>query len=259
MLKNEDYESILRKHGRSLGQVIPKMVCLSLYIAFDAKTILKSTEWVRTFEGIFMMISDSTLTSFYLLYDDAACNILDYQARLALSVKTSLHSDENYVFSQKWRLRRLMEKVNRLFAWPLSTFFSVLFLVILHTSARFLESNPDQWDTMLFIACELCDPIQMYALASKGSAIGAQNAKLESYLLEHTSVATFDSQIRARLLPVFRVREEWDVLQVAGFTLNLPNFLRYLGFCVSFVAVILQFDYKVVRAINDLSGKSTPP
>ena len=84
----------------------------------------------------------------------------------------------------------------------------------------------------------------MFELARKSSVLMSLSLQIE-----HQLTKRFRSETPVELA-VFRFREDYDVPQVSVFSHSVPNYLRFER--ITCVAVILQFDYKVVRKIPDL-------
>ena len=92
----------------------------------------------------------------------------------------------------------------------------------------------------------------MFSLAERGSHVKARSAPLGNRFLKEVLSGFRDSREDDDLIATFRYREEWDVLKVARFTVDASNFSRYLTCCFTFVALLLQCDYKVVGYVNHL-------
>lgn len=256
-MRNKKYESVLPERGSGLRAFISRTICYTLYIAMDVKYVTAATGWRRRLTCMLTLIADMTLLDYFYLYDDAVSNILELQADLQLSMETSSIPMESNHRSRKWLIRKHIRRVNKLFAFPLATFFSVLLPVVFFTFTQFFDHRLNPSESALVLVDQGCYLIQMFGIARKGSLVRSRGVDLEGFLAQQSSPARFAFHSRAEVSSVFGMREEWDAMQILGFSLDVPNFFRYLGFCISFVAVVLQFDYRVVRAMNNLGRNYT--
>lgn len=252
--RNEDFKFILKKRGRKFHDLAHIVVCASsIQVLHVHRFIEARDDFARLHEVVFFFY-DMIMMSFFLLYNDAINNILEAQLELKNFAKSTLFREIDNILSEKWKIRNQVKKVNELFATPLVVYYSQLLMVVLFTFKQAVGTQYTSVETAILVVCQCSYLFQLFSVARKGSALAAHGFRLEIRFLKLVPDQTAFEH--ASILTVLRFREEWDVLQVACFTLSISSFLRFLASCVTCIAVVLQFDSKVVGTINRLSAAS---
>lgn len=208
--------------------------------------------WSSRFINLCFFYFDLNAMTFFVLYDDAMNNIRKVQIRLEISMEATKYLNAFESLSLKRKIRYLIRKLNKQFALPLAMFYSQIVMAILFSFSRVVGARTTITESMNFILFQFFLILIHFCLAGKASSVAAHGAKVESILIMRSSGGL---QVEcANLLGVLRFREDWDVLRVACFPLRISNLLSFLACCITCVAVILQFDYKVARSLSRLSA-----
>lgn len=246
----DSFEFILRSRGRRSTDLLPFLSPLFPKLVLTFKILSEATTWWVPFCEMTHLFYTFSMSSFLMLYADAITKILGIQNDLMLSLENlDSSSDADSLIPRKWLIRDLTAKVNALFARFMVVFyFKLLTTVILLFNLIALQTSEstELYLTYVWIIAAL---LQILLTVRKCSTVNTNNLRLESYVFK---LAYEESRgIDANFLSVFRVREEFDDLKVGTFTIDIQNFLKYLTFCVTIVAIVLQFDYRIVRQLNN--------
>lgn len=252
MLKSKDFESVLQKRNRRLRDVVLPVLSVSPLQVLHVYKFFTITDKSARFGELCFLSFDFIVLGFFLAYEDATTHILKIHTQLNVSTKTTTALTATEILAEKGRIRKMTRKINKLFALPLAMYYSNIVIVVLYTLSQSLGNRSAAHETVILIVCQFCYLLQLSLLAKKGSTLATKCLKLESIVLMR--IPDNDSPSSSHLLRAVRFREEWDVLKVGCFALGTPNLLRFLASCVTFIAVVLQFDYRVVRAMNRLGS-----
>lgn len=133
LLRNEHFGSLRLEGEKKSRNLIFQVTCFFLFLAPDLHEIYKAHGWLRRLGLVFCLISSSSLLNFYILFDEAVSSIVERHESLLHSIRSSKNLNVIDFFREKLQLRRRCEEVNELFALPLATFFSILFLTVLQS------------------------------------------------------------------------------------------------------------------------------
>lgn len=252
ILRNDDFGFVLQNRGRRLRDMAFTLFCVSSIQVLHIEQCFGAEDWSNGFIEFCFLYFDFTVMSFFLLFDDAINNILKVHAQLGISTGAAVSSEAIRIILLKCKIRKLVKKANKLFALPLATFYCQIVMTVLFIFSSVDEGKDTTGDVTIFSMLQACFIFTLFHTARKASIVAARSVELESLVITQI---TGGSQVEyANLLSVIRFREEWDVLRVACFPLSVANLLRFLAFCITCVAVILQFDFKIVRALNRMSS-----
>lgn len=254
MLNNDSFDYVLQVSGRRLRDIFPLLLCLCPYLILNFVAISQFADRSLQLGRIVFVLYDFSRMNFLMLYNDALIKILKIQIELKVSIATPMTAtSRDEISSRKWLIRDLITKVNDLFALPLIMFYLHFLTMVVCFFCDFFGQSSELNELSVIMASVLCDIFQALSLVNKCSTVAAHNAELEGYVFKQTLSKDGDELVDADFLAVFRLREECDFLRVASFTIDIRSFLKYLTFCVTLVAIVLQFDYKVVRYVKTLA------
>ena len=183
------------------------------------------------------------------IYFDVSRELLGRLCRVRES-SGKVNLNWNILITEKWKIRDQVSEINSLFAGIFAALYLHLFLSIGFIWGRVVRDNmsfsgqyPDAFNIFWYA-------LQLYFVARAASDVKAQCAKTEAELLRRLRGNVDCTSIRQ-----LRFREDWDSLRVGCFEHSKANFLKFLSTVTTCVAIVLQFDYLVVRAINELSQR----
>lgn len=250
--KNGEFEFSLQARGRSLRDLGPHMVSIACMAVLNVQKFIAATQHFGRVGSISYFLLSATARSSFLLYNYAMNDILGAQLQLKNAVKSGVRLDSKYIVSQKWKIRKRIRDVNGMFATPLAIYQARVPVTLIYLFWQAVDKGNTNLTKMFLFMFQCTFLNHLFVLSRKSSTLVAGGTGIEVHFMKQVP----DQNVlhHVNLLGVLRFREEWDVLQVAGFSLSTPNFLRYVGFCMTCVAVVLQFDYRIVRALNRLSS-----
>lgn len=232
--------------------VLLSLPILVMYSALTAETCLSNAHLgcVDAVLHIYRIISRNYLIWIYL----EVLAIVECRCRhllAALSDRTLRSSD---LVDQKWEIRDLISTLNSLFSFPLVFIYSqisigsVILFVHCVTGIRPVQ-------TTLFAGCQLCLGYITNSMARKCSNIMALLIEVERRLLRGLHEVEFCSEYPQLQWRVLHFDEKWDAPHIGCFVLNQRTFMSFLATSFTCLAVVLQFDFKVVWVVNELAGK----
>lgn len=252
ILRNDDFESVLPANGRHFRDFLPIMVSSYPFLAMALAKTVRATDWLTLVHFSHTLLYLSAMMNFMLLYNDALLGILRLEADLSYTARHC--ADDNELIAKKWRLRDRIQTVNKLFARPLVILYSQVVPRLIGAVGQMLGRSIRLTEFVMSSLSTLCYFIQIFAFVQKGSALIKRIALFEEQILHERALCDLsDGGLDANAgAALFRLRKEWDVLKAYCFALDIPNFLRYLLFCVTIIAILLQFDYGVHRYLEHL-------
>lgn len=157
------------------------------------------------------------------------------------------------IAAKKWNVRDRIRNVNDVLAWVLSGYYVVLPDAIVFRFVTSLGKQTSLENTYVNILALMSIVIQLCFFAKKSSAcisLSRRTDDLVSRLGDTSDV--FCEQCQRMYRELLLYREERDSLKVGCFTHSIPNLVCYAVTCATSVAVLLQFDFNMVRAFGKL-------
>lgn len=252
--EHDNIEPLLQKHERPPQKIVFPLVSILpslLELGFRAKLL---NQWFEVYTRIRSLFTNFTMGIFFMIYVDMMSNFVKNQERILRNIATGRPNTKS-VAAEKWKIRHQIKTVNSVFAMSLSAHYLLVFMTVVSSFAQIIRHKPDLEDAIFMICALLVNLLQLLVLAHESSVLKRQSIDIECFLLRQIKAEdTSRNSLYTDLLAVLRFREEWDVLQVGCFTHDVANFLKFLATVITCVAVVLQFDYKVVRKITTLSS-----
>lgn len=218
--------------------------------------IIQKNRLITLLGNFNFLLQYTTMVTSLVVYEDMACNLVRDHTRIRDATRAETLNWKNLI-SAKWRTRDQTRKINALYAGPLVVLYSNMFLSAVYIGAELILRNLRPWILFFATLNHICFMIQMILLAHKATEVRNVCEETESGLLRRLSERSTLDYVDSATMASFRFHDEWDSLRVGCFAHNLQNFWRYISVVTTCVAVVLQFDYRVVRAINDLSNQVT--
>lgn len=191
------------------------------------------------------------LISFDICYLQLMNVLQSRQQRLLCLLRQPL-TDNNvrYLIHQKWAVRDTTELVNKLCGTTLPLYYMKIFFSIICSAGN--------------ISCRHILDMRVYSLAFAHisyilvlTLIAHQGSRLISSCIEGHSMAsrlpktTMSGSDTSELREVLKYKKKWDCLTMSlGFIIEMPVLISFLGTCITVVAIFLQFDYKVLRKLQ---------
>lgn len=247
--RRESIVSLLKTGNRRVRDVVLPWVTMLPYIVMvivfgTAENLIRRVALVHALimtAGFNLVYTDILENNRALLRDVSRC-----VERLELSS----------VARKKWHVREQIQKTNDSLAWLLSGYYvQILVGIVLSFTDTLAETKSYDAGYMSFGAL-LSFMFQIFLLAYGSSACASLCQKTEgsfSKLIDISDAAC--EKCQGKYLRVLKFREEWDSLKVGCFSQNVPNFLSFLITCITCVAVLLQFDFKVMGILSRLASQ----
>lgn len=154
-------------------------------------------------------------------------------------------------------LRHRIQKANRSFAWLLALYHSQIFLSAVRAAMNFLEPKSTYLDRILIVLGKLALIFQLFDLARKSSELERLCVGIEQRFSDGLQSGVGDQDGLRQMLSVMRYHEDLDALGNGCYQLGTQRFMGFLITSVTCTAVILQFDFRIARAVTDLSVSRT--
>lgn len=253
ILRSTAFEPFLQKRGRRFRDIAVPVLFASSYQILYVVRIMLMKGWLSRCHAMTHFSLVSSMMTFFLVYEDAINRILKIHADLNVSTRATMWLDVTRIISRKMSIRRTIEQINQRFAIPLALHYSLTISLLLRVFFQLVENRTPLLEKVLVIVGHGFMLVLFYSVARKGSKLASKSLELESLVLTRYSSSNTRHQTLVRR--ALRSREEWDVLLVGTFSLSVPNWLKFLTFCITCVAAVLQYDFEVVGTLNGL-GKT---
>lgn len=254
--KGESMRKLLRSEGRSLRDFLLPTIFVILNNASPLWVLGSSNYYEGTVAVIYMLCDTITMSGFFCVYTDILESIFQRHENILLSVQSLPKQAESSIVVKKWQARRIIRETNALFAVILSMYYIQAPLIFVIGLAQTMEQTSKLGDSCMILLV-LCSFVGLLWLgAIRCSAIASACCGTEHVFAE--AIDSCDSICRRcqkQHLRVLAYREDWDSLKMAFFSQNAPNLVGYLVTCMTCVAVVLQFDIKVVRNMANWSSQ----
>lgn len=212
--------------------------------------------------------------STYLFYMRASMLMLYLEAIASLnernkSIVTFLSSHPvspariDIAVKKKWQIRNTIEDLNTMFAMPLAVIYILMFTeVLLIISLQVGRSNPVAF--AIHSIGHICLIVEFYVVAQQTSELTRKFMEVERRILEILGQVSYASLMPKSKIQLFNQRisihwkvllfnEKWDSLRIAYFTHGLETLFRFTSTCITCIGVVLQFDFQVIKVINELA------
>ena len=182
------------------------------------------------------------MTCFFIIYTDI---VVDLTIRNNRILEHARRTDRDLYdpLIVKWEIRHRIGKINSIFANLLSLYYVKYFMILMHFVAnldgRFLD--PTGYTLMFLLVVGIT--LQHSELSRRSTELTSISVSTEYLLSKRFPPGTQTNNA----LAVLRFREDFDVPMIAH---GVPSFLRFLSFSITCLAVILQFDYEIMRKIS---------
>ena len=191
---------------------------------------------------------------FFLLLSDVICGLRGSQGRLvALTDQVEANSDK--ILDKKWKLRFRTMEANRFFQVSLTLLHLQLFSWMLFLMSEAMKRSLDGVSSVILITGTVCSFFQLAKVVLESSRLIESCREAEKILLKQSHDVRVDQDCLKRVLAVVHFDENWDCLRAAFSPMDGSNFVKFLIASLTCAAVVLQFDYVVMREINQLSSK----
>lgn len=249
-------ESLLRRSGRVYCDVLPFLLCPIPYLVAEIRFVARHAAVLFILGGVTFAYQVLTTSVMLLVCYDTAQALLLRLRRLRISSKEPTLIWTN-VISEKWKIRDQTAEINAVFALPLAEFYMQYFLSIIYFSAEAIKDDMVPFDSYVMSVNMLSVSLLFFMLARKSSEIRSQCVETQATLMKRLDANTTLSGVDFASMIHFQFSEDWDSLRCGCFALSMSNFLRYLSMVFTSTAVVLQFDYHVIRKINTLSAMTS--
>lgn len=234
--------------------VMPILICIPFILTCVSILCRADDVMTRVAFANYLCFEISSMI-FFMIYFNATGHIVVQLGKLRETVQRR-RSSSSFVMRQKLRIREDIRVINSTFARSLALPHLQFFIGT--TSTFVLDPYFSMFEKALLIGTFLSGTMMIIRVAQIGSQIISQCLDTEFHLwsLRMNPENTQNRLEQSEMMEFLRFREEWDTLRVAWFTLNLGGLLQYVLSIITCVAVVLQFDYKVVRSITALASQS---
>lgn len=216
-----------------------KFVHFSLY---DTKTLPLET---------YFRLSEFSRSCFFMIYTDILINLENVQREISALADNMATNDEE-ILRRKWELRQRIQKVNDMFAWFLALHHLQIFLSASRGVIHFLEPAYSYLDRATIITRNIAVILQLFDLARRSSTFKRLCQDIEpkfSAGIQENAVNRDDTK---QMQVVMRFHEDLDTLRNGCFALGAEDFMSFTLWSATCAAVVLQFDFLIVRALNSL-------
>ena len=250
MREHDKLEALLQRHGRSFRDIIAPLLGLIVELTGSA---LNFTGPLANLPATAYMITDVLRAVFFMIYTDIIRGLSRSQEQALKLLSTPCGFKD--AIAEKWSIRNRINVVNSIFGRTLPAYYLLSSTIAIFTVSRaIMTSDPlSPLHAVLMVITLLSLMFQLFVLAYRSDALKRQSLEIEYDLLKRIRPHSDQNSRLLELLVVFRFRDDWDNLQIGCFVHDLGNYVKFLASLVTFIAVILQFDYRVVRDFSTMT------
>lgn len=250
--RGETIEPLLQCGGRPFSSVIVFLLYISQILIMDTIFIADHESSLRILQELGFARMDLVFVIIAMIYHDAVQALVVRLRQLRRVSRQPVINWMNLV-SEKWKIRDRIDVINSLFSGLLASFYLHVFL-----SATFLWAgginNFASYSRVCLLSMNFCCfTSALFMLARKASAVRSECETTEATLMRRLQEECLDLDLTP--MEHLRFREDFDSLRVGCFGHHQANFLRFSSVVVTSIAVVLQFDYVVIRTLNTLSNQ----
>lgn len=193
-----------------------------------------------------------SMFAFFGVYIQLTAILRDQLAELLeqmSSRRNRIHVDKLIV--ARWGIRDLTLAINKNCGLVMLLFYLKTFSLVVHFAGKLIYSSIGR-PFMGIIICHAVYLLQMHFVVSEASKINAYCDLIDRET--YRTLSKLDQRLERRELQELREvlpsRSVWDSLKMAGgFSVSTQSYYQFLATCVSCVAIILQFDSKVMFSL----------
>lgn len=194
-----------------------------------------------------------TQSVFFIVYSGVISEHISKTKQLAFRLSKQW-TRTDYLIEMKCKLRAEMDLINALFASTFALFYLKVLSNSIYTIGASIISKTNTFNQCMLILGHAGYILQLLFFAKRGSTVRDIHMRTELRLRE---TIWSHQPVSRDVMDAYKFRPKWDEFKVGGgFTLDFPSFVQYLGTCVTLVSVTLQFDYQVIRLLNQLALKT---
>lgn len=194
------------------------------------------------------------MSNLFVIYNDVVegvrWNLNELGAEMA-----SAAIDETNSLRGRWEIRDQIQKINSIFAVSISLYYFQSFLAAIFISAGVILGGSKYSLGTVTLLTFCCHVLALYLMASNASDVDFSAGKLQCDVLRRLSLNADSAVYDTLLVNTFHFREDWDSLRVGCFAHSLRSLGGFVAAVTTNAAVVLQFDYRVVRTISDAADR----
>lgn len=194
--------------------------------------------------------------NFFIILHLEALRALEGRCRILLAGLAVRHVKPAEVVREKLRIRNVVAKLNDSFATVLAILYGQLFMNSV-TLFILVITGTAPLQTKLYTAYVVCLTCAVFMMANKSSTVIELLVDVEHRTIQRfITIDGFAAGLPAVSFfqwEVLRFSIESDTPQIGCLVHDKATFVSLMASFVTCLAVILQFDFKVVRTINDLA------
>ena len=214
------------------------------------RAVALSESLVLMSSKIFDVFFETPTAVFMIVYLDAINKIVERSTNFIERMQDR-RAMLAHLIAEKWDLRNQIRECNGNFASLISAFYLQSAFGIVFLIGTLMENEADLVDCFLMAFNTAVYLLICLHSANKSSLLESQCFETERVVLTHFWDENPCSCSEVDLARIFRFREDWDCLRVGCFVHNSRNFWKTISTLFTAVAVVLQFDFKVVGSVAD--------
>lgn len=203
--------------------------------------------------------------NFLILVYVEVLSVLEDQCKFLLSSSKGNHSKPNNLVLQKWMIRDAITTLNRIFAFPLVLAYAQFVMGTIILINQFIAGKV--LTLLWFYASSLlCFLAITYLMVCKCTRISDLLVEVERQVLRQLgsyhslngmpfSITKSPHTYSSYQWKILCFDEKWDSIRIGCFVHGEQTFASFLATCLTCVAVIMQFDFKVISAVNKLASR----
>lgn len=252
LLRGKTIEPLLRRRGRRSLEFLVFVVYFFQTVMLYASLVLSDKSLMKVLRGIGSARLSLTVVVIDMIYYDAVQALLERLRQIHRGTRKSVLEWE-YLVSEKWKIRDQIDAVNELFGGLISAFYLQMFLSAAFAWAQAINSSARDLKMIFSAATFFCSISAHFVLAQRASAVRSRCGRTEAALTRRLQEDPTLQRVEWKPMEHLRLHDDLDSLRIGCFVHDKANFLRFLSVVATSLAVVLQFDYVIVRTINNLS------
>lgn len=250
---SDQIQALLQESRRRPQDFLVNLTCFALlslkYVHltfYDAETLpLKA----------YFRLAEFSRWCFFMIYNDVIINFQNIQKDILDHAENIAMNDEE-ILRKKWNLRKSIQGVNGMFSWFLAVYHLQIFMSAVRAAINFLDPAYTHLDRAIIIVGKIAIIFQLFDFARKSSRLKRSCVEIEQSFSAAIQEGALDRNDLGKMLLVMRLHEDLDTLRNGCYALETEKFMSFLTTSAMCTAVVLQFDFRIVRAIANLGESS---
>lgn len=247
---HDELQQLREREGRLFGEFLVQILFSVPPLLIGVRETISERNMETLLMEIYFALLQLCTAVFFMICNDVLIN-LQTTLNNILACTADTDMDHEKIRRERWSFRDRIKDANEIFSWTWATHHvRNLFLAVFIVS-EVMRPELGHVDRAILVIYEGSQLARLFALTWRSSVLKTHCLTIEERFLNKIQAHENGRQAAREIFPAITYREEWDILQNGCFPLETRYFFSFLATCVTLTAVILQFDQRIQRMMNE--------